>query len=346
MRARLSDTTALRTAWLKDVAKPARIVGKLLRALLGLVVVGHAALIVLIFFASLGLRVVNPPFTALMVYRGITSHQKSQPVRFVPLRQIPRVARSMVIKLEDYRFYQHAGVDLGALHDAWMINSSIGRTVSGGSTIPMQLARNLFLTPRKTYFRKYIEAIIALEMDLLVPKDRILELYLNSIEWGRGIFGIGTASAHYYKSGVGGLSLDQLRRLVTIITNPIRYNVQTFTGSHQMIVRYAYLVTRFPDPSAEPAGTRARHPRGDGLRELPAPPVAPGNTVAPGDTAAPSGFAAPGAPAPADAPGAPASSSPTAVPEATTAPGVPAPQGASPQPPAVPPAQPPAPAGP
>jgi len=118
-----------------------------------------------------------------MVYRGITSRQTSQPIRFVPLRQIPRVARSMVVKLEDYRFYQHAGVDLGALRDAWMVNSSIGRTVSGGSTIPMQLARNLFLTPRKTYFRKYVEAIIALEMDLVMPKDRILELYLNSIEW-------------------------------------------------------------------------------------------------------------------------------------------------------------------
>jgi monofunctional glycosyltransferase len=314
-------------AWLRDVAKPARIAGKLLRALLALVILGHAALVVLVFFASLGLLVMNPPFTALMVYRGITSHQKSQPIRFVPLRQIPRVARSMVIKLEDYRFYQHAGVDLGALRDAWMINSEIGRTVSGGSTIPMQLARNLFLTPRKTYFRKYIEAIIALEMDLVMPKDRILELYMNSIEWGRGIFGIGAASAHYYKSGVGGLSLDQLRRLITIITNPIRYNVQTFAGSHQMAVRYAYLVTRFPDPTAEPTGPGPATPEEPDTEMPPASPPAvdgpvPGSAAAPGIPAAPGGFAAPGAPA----------SGPTAIPGAATAPAPGAPD-AAPQPP-------------
>jgi monofunctional glycosyltransferase len=271
---------------LKDVALPARIAGKLLRALLGLVILFHAALIVIIFFASLGLLVVNPPFTALMVYRGITSRQKSQPIRFVPLRQIPRVVRSMVVKLEDYRFYQHAGVDLGALREAWMVNSSIGRTVSGGSTIPMQLARNLFLTPRKTYFRKYVEAIIALEMDLVMPKDRILELYLNSIEWGRGIFGIGAASAHYYKSGVGGLSLDQMRRLVTIITNPIRFNVQTFMGSHQMAVRYAYLATRFPDPSAEPSGPGPISPE-EPDTEMPPASAAPAAPGASGASVAP-----------------------------------------------------------
>jgi monofunctional biosynthetic peptidoglycan transglycosylase len=146
-------------------------------------------------------------------------------------------------------------VDLGAIRDAWTINSSIGRTVVGGSTIPMQLARNLFLTPRKTYFRKYVEAIIAVEMDLILPKDRILELYLNCIEWGKGIFGIGAASAYYYKTGVGNLSLDEMRRLATIITNPLLYNVQTFHESAQMAERYAYLVSRFPDPSAEPTGS-------------------------------------------------------------------------------------------
>jgi monofunctional glycosyltransferase len=277
-------------AWLKDVAKPARIAGKLARALLGLVVLGHLALLAVILFASLGLLVVNPPFTALMVWRSLTSHQKVQPVRYVPLRQIPRVARSMVIKLEDYRFYQHAGVDLGALREAWMINASIGRTVSGGSTIPMQLARNLFLTPRKTYFRKYIEAIIALEMDLVLPKDRILELYLNSIEWGKGVFGIGAASAHYYKSGVGGLGLDQMRRLVTIITNPIRWNVQTFPGSHQMAVRYAYLLARFPDPAAEPAGpgpAAPEEPESEGA------PAAPPDTRPQGQTVPPAAAAVP-----------------------------------------------------
>ena len=268
-----------------------------------------------------------------MMYRGLTTHQKAQPIRFVPLRQIPRVARSMVIKLEDYRFYQHPGVDLGAIRDAWAINASIGRTVVGGSTIPMQLARNLFLTPRKTYFRKYVEAIIALEMDRVMPKDRILELYLNSIEWGRGIFGIGAASAHYYKSGVGGLSLDQLRRLATIITNPIRFNVQTFTGSRQMSERYAYLVTRFPDPSAEPLGPGPGAPDPDAM-DAGASPTGDNGQAAPGfppAISAPSRVTVPlpsnpqtAAPSPDTVPGAtivpPAATTPSAQPGPADAP--------------------------
>jgi monofunctional biosynthetic peptidoglycan transglycosylase len=263
MHARISDTAALCTAWLLDVAQPARIAGKLARVLIAFAVAGHAALIIAILFASLVLLKTNPPVTALMVYRGITTHQKSRPIHFVPLRQIPRVLRTMVIRLEDYRFYRHGGIDLGAIRDAWQINAAIGRTAVGGSTIPMQLARNLFLTPRKTYARKYVEAIIAVEMDMILPKDRILELYLNCIEWGKGVFGIGAASAYYYQSGVGNLGLDEIRRLVTIITNPLRYNVQTYYRSHQMAERYAYLLSRFPDPSSEPVETGAVAPMPD-----------------------------------------------------------------------------------
>jgi len=255
-------------AWLRDTAHPLRIAARFLQALAVLVVGLHVALLVVVFLGSLVLLKVNPPFTALMVWREVTVHQKARPVRFVPLRQIPRVARYMVVRLEDYRFYSHHGVDLGALREAWTINAAIGRTAVGGSTIPMQLARNLFLTPRKTYLRKYLEAVIALEMSAIVPKDRLLELYLNCIEWGKGIFGIGAASAYYYKTGVGGLGLDEMRRLATIITNPLRYDVQTFTRSPQMSQRYAYLVSRFPDPAAEPAdreGTIAPIPDAPGL---------------------------------------------------------------------------------
>jgi monofunctional glycosyltransferase len=281
MLARISAHAALWMAWLRDVAKPARIGGKLARAFLFFVLLGHAALILLVLIASLVLLRWNPPVTALMLYRGVTTHQKTYVMRFVPMRQIPRVVRTMVIRLEDYKFYHHAGVDLGAIRDAWLINRSIKRTAVGGSTIPMQLARNLFLTPRKTYFRKYLEALIALEMDLILPKDRILELYLNCIEWGKGIFGIGAAAAYHYNSGVGNLGLDEMRRLATIITNPLRYNVTTFEKSHQMAARYAYLVSRFPDPaptyrsdfSAEPpeAGPVAPIPDAPETDSSPAP---------------------------------------------------------------------------
>jgi monofunctional biosynthetic peptidoglycan transglycosylase len=287
MRTLKSGTAALRMAGLRDVAKPARIAGKLLRVLLALAIAGHALLILVVFISSLALLRWNPPVTALMMYRGITVHQKSQPIRFVPLRRIPRVVRTMVTRLEDYRFYEHRGVDFGALREAWRINESIGRTAVGGSTIPMQLARNLFLTPRKTYFRKYVESIIAMEMDLILPKDRILELYLNCIEWGRGVFGIGNASFYYYKTGIGGLGLDEMRRLVTIITNPLRFNVQTFPRSAQMSERYSYLVSRFPDPSSEPPAQGPVAPLPDQpaapepVAPLPDQPAAPEPVVAP-----------------------------------------------------------------
>jgi monofunctional biosynthetic peptidoglycan transglycosylase len=264
-------------AWLSDAVSPVRIAARLVRSAIVFVIASHVILAFLVLVSSLALLRWNPSVTALMIYRGVTVHQKARPLRFVPLRQIPRVARSMVIRLEDYRFYHHHGVDLGAIRDAWMINSSIGRTVVGGSTIPMQLARNLFLTPRKTYLRKYMETVIALEMSLILPKDRILELYLNCIEWGKGIFGIGAASAYYYRTGVGGLGLDELRRLATIITNPLRYDVVTFQKSAQMSQRYAYLVSRFPDPTAEPteAGGRVAPIPDAPVTDAPLPPAAP-----------------------------------------------------------------------
>jgi monofunctional biosynthetic peptidoglycan transglycosylase len=260
MLSRTTETIAHRVALLRDACRTVlasgvirRLPGRLARVLLACFLLGHAALAVFVLFASIALARWNPPVTALMVYRRLTAGQKTAATRFVPLRQIPRSARDMVVRLEDFRFYQHGGIEFGAIRDAYLVNKSIGYTLYGGSTIPQQLARNLFLTPRKTYLRKYVEALIAVEMDLLLSKSRILELYLNNIEWGRGVYGIGAAALHYYETGIGRLSVDQIRRLVTIITNPLRYNVDTFTRSRQMAARYRYLVSRFADPSDAPA---------------------------------------------------------------------------------------------
>jgi len=252
MNARISETFVLRMAWLRDVVKPSRIVGKLARFLIAAVIISHAVLFCLVLGASLVLLHFNPHVTALMVWREVTAHQKAERVRFVPLYHVPPVARRMVIRLEDFHFYNHFGIDLGAIRDAYILDRSIGYPLYGGSTIPQQLARNLFLTPRKTYLRKYSEVLIAVEMDLVMPKNRILELYLNCIEWGKGVYGIGAASYYYYGTSVASLSLDELRRLVTIITNPLRYNVNTFAHSRQMRERYDYLLSRFPDPQSEP----------------------------------------------------------------------------------------------
>ena len=260
MLPRIFDTMPHRHAPLGQLWRAARgggalrrSLGRLARVLAACFLLGHVALAVFVLLASSLLARWNPPVTALMVYRRLTVGEKTAETRFVPLRQIPRSARDMIVRLEDLHFYQHRGIDLGAIRDAYLVNASIGYTLYGGSTIPQQLARNLFLTPRKTYFRKYVEALIAIEMDLLLTKNRMLELYLNNIEWGRGVYGIGAAAQHYYGTGVGRLSVDQIRRLVTIITNPLRYNVNTFSRSRQMAARYRYLVSRFADPSDSPA---------------------------------------------------------------------------------------------
>ena len=281
MNARISESFALRMAWLKDVVKPSRIAGKLARFLVAGLLISHAVLFFLVLVASLALLRVNPGVTALMVWRGATVHQKAERVRFVPLHRIPLVARRMVIRLEDYRFYSHLGIDLGAIRDAYLVDRALGYPLYGGSTIPQQLARNLFLTPRKTYFRKYSEALIAIEMDLLMPKNRILELYLNCIEWGKGTFGIGAASLSVYGASVSSLGLDQMRRLATIITNPLRYSVQTFSGSRQMEERYAYLLNHFPDPAPAETPEDAPVPLAEPLGPHSPTALSPGEPPAP-----------------------------------------------------------------
>jgi monofunctional glycosyltransferase len=275
---------------------PVRILWRGLRTLAALVVLGHAALAVFVLLACAVLSRANPPFTALMAYRRLTVGQRIEAHRPVALARMPRAAREMVVRLEDFNFYRHRGIDLGAIRDAYIVNRSIGYTLYGGSTIPQQLARNLFLTPRKTYFRKYMEALIAVEMDLLLSKNRILELYLNNIEWGKGIFGIGAAAAHYYGTQPARLTVDQQRRMVAILTNPLRYNVSTFLQSRQMAARYRYLVSRFADPSeAPPAAQDVDSPPGQETRQpdTETPGAGQPTAPAPGTDQPPAGPASP-----------------------------------------------------
>jgi monofunctional biosynthetic peptidoglycan transglycosylase len=203
----------------------------------------HIKLFTFTLIASLVLLHVNPKNTALMIYR----HQKHQPIHFVPLKQIPLTIRKMIVQLEDYHFYNEGGIDIGSIIEAYKLNKALGYKLRGASTITQQLVRNLFLTPRKTYIRKYIEACMAIEMSWIVPKSRVLELYLNCIEWGKGIYGIGAATTYYYNMSVADLSLDQQRRLSSIITNPRRFGVDTLEHSGQMKERYDFLMERYPD---------------------------------------------------------------------------------------------------
>jgi monofunctional biosynthetic peptidoglycan transglycosylase len=218
----------------------------LLAGFLGFLLV-QPAFALLVAGASVALRVVDPPVTALMLYRAATTDAPIRPISFVPLRRLSWRAGAMFVAVEDHTFYQHHGVDLQAIRDAQRINRQLGRIYHGGSTITMQLARTLFLTPNRTYVRKYFEVIAAVTMDAFLSKERILELYVNTIEFGSGVYGIRAAVlAHYGKTDPARLTTDQLRRLVTIVASPLFYDVDTFARRRALAERYEFLVSVFP----------------------------------------------------------------------------------------------------
>jgi monofunctional biosynthetic peptidoglycan transglycosylase len=223
-----------------------RLAGRLLLGAIGIVLGLQLGYMLLILLACGLYAAVNPPVTGLMMYRTLASGYRVEPLRFVPIEQVPRDVQRMFVKVEDYTFYEHHGLDLQAIRDAWTLNRRLGRVYWGGSTITQQLARTLFLTPQRTYLRKYLEAIAALEMELVLPKERILELYVNYIEFGRGVFGLATAATHYYGRPVAKLTRDQARRLVAIVASPIRFDVDTLGKSRALAERYRYLSEAFP----------------------------------------------------------------------------------------------------
>ncbi|MCM8594615.1 monofunctional biosynthetic peptidoglycan transglycosylase [Accumulibacter sp.] len=139
----------------------------------------------------------------------------------------PRISVNLkraIIAAEDARFVDHEGFDWEGIQKAIEKNQKKGRVVAGGSTISQQLAKNLFLTPARTPWRKAEEAVITLMLESVWSKQRILEVYLNVIEWGDGIFGAGAAARHYYGISAAQISPEQAARLAGIVPNPRFYD--------------------------------------------------------------------------------------------------------------------------
>lgn len=201
----------------------------------------HLWFLGIIFVLILFYNFINPPFTVLMIQRKLVRGYPVKMVKFIPIERIPRRTYSMLVNLEDGNFSKHWGFEVNQIMHAYKVNQRRHKIRLGGSTITNQLARTLFLTTDRNYFRKYLEVWISLELELLMPKHRILELYLNYIEWGKGIFGIEQASQHYYGKSVTKLNREQSIRLVTIVPNPIKYNVKNFQRNRIMRHRYAIL---------------------------------------------------------------------------------------------------------
>jgi monofunctional biosynthetic peptidoglycan transglycosylase len=170
------------------------------------------------------LRWVNPPFTAVQVQRRVESYfstrkyQKRQ--TFVPLKTLPRDLQHAVIAAEDGRFYEHAGIDWQELQKVAKESLPEGRMARGASTISQQLAKNLFLTTHRLAIRKALEYALVPLVELTLPKKRILELYLNVIEWGPGVYGVEAASRYHYGISAAKLNRDQAARLAACIPSP------------------------------------------------------------------------------------------------------------------------------
>ncbi len=162
-------------------------------------------------------RFFNPPFSALMVIRMFEGHQVNQ--RWVSLGNIsPNLVRA-VVSSEDSRFCQHWGIDPEAVEAA--IRRARNGTPRGASTITMQLSKNLFLWPDKSYFRKALEVPITLMIEAIWPKWRIAEVYLNVVEWGKGIYGADAAARHHFRTRARKLDKRQAALLAVSLPNPI-----------------------------------------------------------------------------------------------------------------------------
>jgi monofunctional biosynthetic peptidoglycan transglycosylase len=127
------------------------------------------------------------------------------------------------VAAEDDKFIDHEGFDWEGMQKALEKNQRKGKVVAGGSTISQQLAKNLFLSGAKTPWRKAQEAIITVWLELLWDKRRILEVYLNSVEWGQGVFGAEAAAHRYYNTSAANLTTEQAARLAVMLPAPRRY---------------------------------------------------------------------------------------------------------------------------
>jgi monofunctional glycosyltransferase len=170
-------------------------------------------------------RWIDPPTTAVHIERRVQAWSDNKPYHehytFIPLRQISPNLQHAVIAAEDARFYQHHGFDWHAMELA-ADNDMEGGRLRGGSTLTQQLVKNLFFGTERSLLRKGAEFTLVPVAELVLGKQRILELYLNVVEWGPGIYGADAASRYYYRVPPRGLDADQAARLAAILPSPRR----------------------------------------------------------------------------------------------------------------------------
>lgn len=167
-------------------------------------------------------RFIPPPVTPLMVIRAIEGRGLDH--RWRSINDVSPALPRALIAAEDAKFCEHHGFDFDALQKAYENNES-GRKIRGGSTISQQTAKNVFLWPGRSYVRKGLEAWFTVLIETLWGKRRIMEVYLNSIEYGSGIYGAEAASQRYFGVGADKLTQAQASRLAAILPSPLKWKV-------------------------------------------------------------------------------------------------------------------------
>ncbi len=174
------------------------------------------------------LRLENPKITALMEQRIEEAKRKGRNYKinqiWVPISKISPYLVDAVIVSEDASFFSHGGVDWYEVKESIRRNLERGRISRGASTITMQVAKNLFLSTSRNPLRKLFEVLIAFRIEQKLSKRRILEIYLNIIELGDGIFGVESASRKYFGKSASDLTLEESARLTAVIPSPLRYD--------------------------------------------------------------------------------------------------------------------------
>jgi monofunctional biosynthetic peptidoglycan transglycosylase len=172
-------------------------------------------------------RWIDPPTTAVEAERRVEAWWRHKAYRkrqfFVPLDRISPDLQHAVISAEDGRFYQHHGIDWKEVQVVVDKDLDEGKLGRGGSTITQQLVKNLFLTTNRSVIRKAVEFTLAPAAELVLSKRRILELYLNAIEWGPGIYGAEAAARAWYNIPAARVNREQAARLAAVIPSPLRW---------------------------------------------------------------------------------------------------------------------------
>jgi monofunctional glycosyltransferase len=194
------------------------------------------------------LRYVNPPTTGVQLQRRIEAlvagSRYDKRETFVSLRRISPELRRAVVAAEDTRFYQHLGIDWEEIQIVASKSQRDGDMPRGASTIPQQLVKNLFFTTHRNPIRKVFEFTLAPAAVLILGRDRLLELYLNVVEWGPGVFGAEAAAEYHYRMSAARLDSERAARLAAILPSPRTHKPSQMDGYSAIILARMAMIAR------------------------------------------------------------------------------------------------------